>query len=132
MASLVLTDSSQLTADGFEKLPDQNISQLRAVSQHQRSHGATVYTMTSGHKVKDEMLTRLNYQLCGGIGIIQARRCVGRDYGASSIVCVCNATYCDSLEPINEERISGGNYLNYVSSKSGLRLEPNTGTLSDE
>nr|CAD7575985.1 unnamed protein product [Timema californicum] len=59
-------------------------------------------------------------------------QCVGRDYGASSIVCVCNATYCDSLEPIDEERISGGNYLNYVSSKAGLRLEPNTGTLSGE
>nr|CAD7398133.1 unnamed protein product [Timema poppensis] len=66
------------------------------------------------------------------VGIIQARQCVGRDYGASSIVCVCNATYCDSLEPIDEERISGGNYLNYVSSKAGLRLEPNTGTLSGE
>nr|CAD7400528.1 unnamed protein product [Timema poppensis] len=29
MTSLVLTDSSQLTADGFEKLPDQNYVSLR-------------------------------------------------------------------------------------------------------
>nr|CAD7456880.1 unnamed protein product [Timema tahoe] len=75
---------------------------------------------------------RSRFESRSGVGIIQALQCVGRDYGASSIVCVCNATYCDSLEPINEERISGGNYLNYVSSKSGLRLEPNTGTLSNE
>nr|CAD7432853.1 unnamed protein product [Timema monikensis] len=57
-----------------------------------------------------------------------ARECAVRDYGASSIVCVCNSTYCDSLEPIGEENISGGHYLHYVSSKAGRRLEMNAGT----
>nr|CAD7263052.1 unnamed protein product [Timema shepardi] len=57
-----------------------------------------------------------------------ARECAMRDYGASSIVCVCNSTYCDSLEPIEEENISGGRYLHYVSSKAGRRLEMNSGT----
>nr|CAD7432852.1 unnamed protein product [Timema monikensis] len=61
-----------------------------------------------------------------------ARECAVRDYGASSIVCVCNSTYCDSLEPIGEENISGGHYLHYVSSKAGRRLEMNAGTFKTE
>nr|CAD7439084.1 unnamed protein product [Timema bartmani] len=61
-----------------------------------------------------------------------ARECAVRDYGASSIVCVCNSTYCDSLEPIEENNISGGHYLHYVSSKAGRRLEMNAGTFKTE
>nr|CAD7392702.1 unnamed protein product [Timema cristinae] len=56
-------------------------------------------------------------------GVVQLQPCVPRDYGANSVVCVCNATYCDFLEPYSNESISNGNYLHYTSSMAGLRLQ---------
>nr|CAD7395805.1 unnamed protein product [Timema poppensis] len=57
---------------------------------------------------------------------ISAQDCVPRDYGKGSIVCVCNATYCDYVEPTTTEQLTGNVVRHYVSAKDGRRLEPMT------
>ncbi|KAJ8875939.1 hypothetical protein PR048_023847 [Dryococelus australis] len=55
-----------------------------------------------------------------------ADKCVSRDYGHGSTVCVCNSTYCDTVEPTTVDQISGGYVRHYVTSKAGKRLQPMT------
>ncbi|KOC59952.1 Glucosylceramidase, partial [Habropoda laboriosa] len=51
-----------------------------------------------------------------------ANECVPRSFGADQIVCVCNATYCDST-PDNVPKVpENGTVYWYVSSKGGLRM----------
>ncbi|CAG2055696.1 unnamed protein product [Timema podura] len=61
----------------------------------------------------------------------EAKNCIVRDYGSTSIVCVCNATYCDSLDPISDESITSGSFIHYSSTQSGQRLQPNKGVFSN-
>ncbi|KAJ7397755.1 glucosylceramidase-like protein [Pitangus sulphuratus] len=51
--------------------------------------------------------------------------CIPRDFGHGSIVCVCNATYCDTLDPLVLP--PPGSYVKYESSKAGKRLERSEG-----
>ncbi|XP_063276439.1 lysosomal acid glucosylceramidase-like isoform X2 [Prinia subflava] len=54
-----------------------------------------------------------------------ARPCNPKDFGHGSVVCVCNATYCDTLDPLV---LPGpGSYVKYESSKAGKRLERSEG-----
>lgn len=46
--------------------------------------------------------------------------CIGVNYGHSSIVCVCNSTYCDTIPPI--EMQPEGEYEIYTSDRSGSRF----------
>ncbi|CAD6198137.1 unnamed protein product [Caenorhabditis auriculariae] len=50
-----------------------------------------------------------------------SRPCASRDFGHGSVVCVCNATYCDEVELLGE--VTAGNAVVFTSSKSGRRLE---------
>ncbi|NXU50179.1 GLCM Glucosylceramidase, partial [Turnix velox] len=52
--------------------------------------------------------------------------CSPKDFGHGSLVCVCNATYCDTLDPVVLP--PPGTYIKYVSSKAGKRLEHSQGT----
>nr|CAD7456882.1 unnamed protein product [Timema tahoe] len=56
----------------------------------------------------------------------QAQQCVRKDYGHGSVVCVCNATYCDFAAELSDDQLTGKNLAHYVSSKSGHRLLPMT------
>nr|XP_034195792.1 lysosomal acid glucosylceramidase-like [Osmia lignaria] len=59
------------------------------------------------------------------IAIGSTTECVPRSFGTDKIVCVCNATYCDSIE---EPKIqTTGSFYSYVSSKAGLRMKPKEG-----
>jgi glucosylceramidase len=49
--------------------------------------------------------------------------CASKKYGIDKIVCVCNATYCDSVQP-PEELLQPGYYLQYTSTQTGQRLVP--------
>ncbi|KAK3871273.1 hypothetical protein Pcinc_023572 [Petrolisthes cinctipes] len=50
----------------------------------------------------------------------QQQPCAPRDYGYSSFVCVCNATYCDDLpRPV---LVPEGQYLLYTSDKAASRF----------
>ncbi|CAJ0601102.1 unnamed protein product [Cylicocyclus nassatus] len=59
--------------------------------------------------------------------LVQADRpCAQRVYGInkSNIVCVCNATYCDNIQPLTS--IQNGTAVVYVSSMAGKRFERTT------
>ncbi|XP_046398441.1 lysosomal acid glucosylceramidase-like [Ischnura elegans] len=56
------------------------------------------------------------------------RPCAPRDYGRGSVVCVCNATYCDALK--TEDRLPAGQFALYSTSKGGLRFQRNSGQFS--
>lgn len=43
------------------------------------------------------------------------------------MVCVCNATYCDSLDPLTLP--APGTFTRYESTRSGRRMEPSLGTI---
>ncbi|XP_063240973.1 lysosomal acid glucosylceramidase-like isoform X2 [Bacillus rossius redtenbacheri] len=49
--------------------------------------------------------------------------CAPRSFGQDSVVCVCNATYCDHHEPVKADELAGELALHYVSSLAGKRLE---------
>ncbi|XP_068024984.1 lysosomal acid glucosylceramidase [Melanerpes formicivorus] len=55
-----------------------------------------------------------------------ARPCSPKYFGRDAIVCVCNATYCDALDPVVLP--ARGTYIKYESSKAGKRLERSEGS----
>ncbi|KAK5985803.1 Glucosylceramidase [Trichostrongylus colubriformis] len=59
------------------------------------------------------------------------RPCAQRIYQSSdkNIVCVCNSTYCDDIEPIRD--IPYGNAVFYTSSLSGKRFERSSTLISE-
>nr|CAD7567805.1 unnamed protein product [Timema californicum] len=44
-------------------------------------------------------------------------------YGYSSFVCVCNSTYCDTMDASPQRSLVGGSYRHFVSTKDGLRFD---------
>ena len=58
-------------------------------------------------------------------GVQTAQLCVPKDYGNGGTVCVCNATYCDTIDPVVP--VPTGQYLMYTSSMEGLRFSITTG-----
>ena len=58
--------------------------------------------------------------------------CVPRDFGRGSVVCVCNATYCDDIPRPDPRLLAAGRALLYVSSKAGLRFHAVQVNFTDE
>nr|AAH81165.1 MGC84284 protein [Xenopus laevis] len=56
------------------------------------------------------------------------RLCAPLNFGQSSVVCQCNATYCDTLDPIVVPSV--GNFSVYETSQSGKRLQVTSGTFT--
>ena len=56
-----------------------------------------------------------------------ARPCIPKSFGYSSVVCVCNATYCDSLDPLTLP--DPGTFSRFESTRSGRRMELSLGTI---
>ncbi|NWH40156.1 GLCM Glucosylceramidase, partial [Chloropsis hardwickii] len=54
-----------------------------------------------------------------------ARPCSPKYFGRDAMVCVCNATYCDTLDPLVLP--APGSFVKYESSKAGKRLERSEG-----
>ncbi|NXP43247.1 GLCM Glucosylceramidase, partial [Leiothrix lutea] len=54
-----------------------------------------------------------------------ARPCSPKYFGLGAMVCVCNTTYCDTLDPLVLPAV--GSYVKYESSKAGKRLERSEG-----
>ncbi|XP_067003780.2 lysosomal acid glucosylceramidase [Anabrus simplex] len=57
--------------------------------------------------------------------VIADTECAQRKYGTTRIVCVCNATYCDTIDPITVQ--PSGQYVWYTTTKEGLRFHKTTG-----
>lgn len=54
--------------------------------------------------------------------------CVPKDFGQGSVVCVCNATYCDDIGQIDRPPV--GQYLVYTSTQDGLRFQKYQGPIT--
>nr|XP_034325067.1 lysosomal acid glucosylceramidase [Crassostrea gigas] len=54
--------------------------------------------------------------------------CSKLSFGPGNIVCRCNASYCDTVEPI--EPLTSGNFALYTSNSNGSRLVKSVGSLS--
>ncbi|XP_063215740.1 lysosomal acid glucosylceramidase-like [Bacillus rossius redtenbacheri] len=56
-----------------------------------------------------------------------AKPCAARDVkNEQRIVCVCNATYCDTVEPTTTSQLAGKTIRHYITSKAGKRLSVST------
>ncbi|XP_028650908.1 lysosomal acid glucosylceramidase [Erpetoichthys calabaricus] len=53
--------------------------------------------------------------------------CISQSFGHDSVVCVCNATYCDTVGPLNLP--DKGQYVSFLSSQTGARLERQIGEI---
>lgn len=51
--------------------------------------------------------------------------CKAKEVSKGAIVCVCNATYCDTIP--SPEKIDEGQYVVYSSNKAGLRFNKVSG-----
>ncbi|XP_043357690.1 lysosomal acid glucosylceramidase isoform X3 [Dermochelys coriacea] len=56
--------------------------------------------------------------------------CNAKNFGHDSLVCECNASYCDTLDPIVIPAV--GMYIKYESSKAGKRLEHSEGRFQSD
>ncbi|XP_052036021.1 lysosomal acid glucosylceramidase [Apodemus sylvaticus] len=56
-----------------------------------------------------------------------AQPCIPKSFGYSSVVCVCNATYCDSLDPLTLPAL--GTFSRFESTRSGRRMELSVGSI---
>lgn len=56
-----------------------------------------------------------------------SNKCVARNFGHDSVVCECNSTYCDSVGSVTLPPL--GQYLSYLSSRAGSRLEAGQGQI---
>lgn len=63
-------------------------------------------------------------------GAKAAQLCAPRDYGEGSVVCVCNATHCDSLPRPRKGDFPGARL--YSSSKAGLRFSTSDADFAEE
>lgn len=53
--------------------------------------------------------------------VVSAENCVRRDYGRSSFVCVCNATYCDTAPSVGQ--LTQGQAIQITSSRDSARFQ---------
>ncbi|XP_072391061.1 putative glucosylceramidase 3 [Diabrotica undecimpunctata] len=66
------------------------------------------------------VLLKLGVLLAGGIILVRSEKCASRDFGNGGTVCVCNATYCDTSEPVKP--VPSNQYIVITSNKAGLRF----------
>uniref|UniRef100_A0A8C6X581 Glucosylceramidase n=1 Tax=Naja naja TaxID=35670 RepID=A0A8C6X581_NAJNA len=56
---------------------------------------------------------------------LASQPCSPKFIGANAMVCVCNATYCDTVDPVSLPDV--GYYVKYTTSRDGQRLERSEG-----
>lgn len=61
--------------------------------------------------------------------VYSLERCASKSFGQSKIVCVCNQTYCDTIDPV--EKIDKGRFFKYTSNEDGLRFNQDTGNFTN-
>ncbi|XP_051901585.1 lysosomal acid glucosylceramidase [Pristis pectinata] len=59
--------------------------------------------------------------------VTAGKPCEAKSFGLSSVVCVCNATYCDTMDPVVVPRKD--HYLLYETNRAGKRLESKMGEI---
>ena len=56
------------------------------------------------------------------VNIIGSNGCMLKAFGENAFVCVCNSTYCDTVENTEPQKASNGEYSLYLSDNTGKRL----------
>lgn len=80
--------------------------------------------VTSGHKMVTIRYSLLSWIFLLSIVNCEYKPCQLREY-QDGFVCVCNETYCDTMDVEKPERF--GDFLTISSTKSGKRFEVNKG-----
>ncbi|XP_058016324.1 lysosomal acid glucosylceramidase-like [Ahaetulla prasina] len=69
---------------------------------------------------------RVLFPIFLGMVVARARQpCSPKFLHANTMVCVCNATYCDTVDPVSLP--DTGNFVKYTTSREGQRLERSKG-----
>ncbi|XP_032094231.1 lysosomal acid glucosylceramidase-like [Thamnophis elegans] len=66
------------------------------------------------------------------LGMVEAgarQPCSPKLLGENAMVCVCNATFCDTVDPLSLPDV--GNFVKYTTSREGQRLERSEGQIVD-
>ncbi|XP_078314171.1 lysosomal acid glucosylceramidase-like [Crassostrea virginica] len=58
--------------------------------------------------------------------------CMLKAFGENAFVCVCNSTYCDTVENTEPQKASNGEYSLYLSDNTGKRLLHSYGSTSKQ
>jgi len=61
------------------------------------------------------------------VSLLSYSPCVKKSFGHGSIVCVCNATYCDQF--LEDIKLESGQYVVYTSTKDGQRFNESLHTI---
>jgi len=69
------------------------------------------------------------FLICPSLHIITGNTCIQRSVGPDAIVCVCNSTYCDTLD---ELPLQANQFQLYTSTISGERLQLTTGNFFND
>ncbi|XP_050498000.1 putative glucosylceramidase 4 isoform X2 [Diabrotica virgifera virgifera] len=64
-----------------------------------------------------------------GFDIIVGEECQSQDYGNGGTVCICSASSCDFIPPV--EKVDSPNGIIYTSNKAGLRFSKSEGTFKN-
>ena len=83
--------------------------------------GAVIVQYTQYITFSCLFLLSLNKSLAGS-------PCIPKHLGGESIVCVCNSTYCDTVEPVGQ--LKTGQFVIYSTTKSGQRFARSVSTFS--
>ncbi|MCI4374640.1 hypothetical protein PGIGA_G00008390 [Pangasianodon gigas] len=88
-------------------------------------HSQVTYRFRDSMRAADLLI--LIVLLTGTITHIRAGsdECKARSFGQSSVVCECNATYCDSVGHVSLPAV--GHFLSFLSSRAGRRLQREQG-----
>lgn len=62
--------------------------------------------------------------------LASGEECSARSTNKTSIICVCNSSYCDTIPGVTN--LEGGTYQLFTSTEDGLRLKPESGSISNE
>ena len=56
------------------------------------------------------------------VNITGSNGCMLKAFGENAFVCVCNSTYCDTVEKTEPQKARNGEYSLYLSDNTGKRL----------
>lgn len=92
-------------------------------------------TSTNLKKMKRFLLYALTYFLSFKIINAADTPCIPRKFDQDSIVCVCNATYCDTFLSMKPDSRHSNTYARWnaaVTTRAGLRMARQTGSFGDD
>ncbi|XP_012218746.1 lysosomal acid glucosylceramidase isoform X2 [Linepithema humile] len=88
-----------------------------------------IIRLASTHCLHYSKMLRAVIILFAAFVAVESYACVPRSVGPDAIVCVCNSTYCDTID---NPQLQANQFQLYTSTKSGQRLQLTIANLSNE